>query len=284
MSDLRNALKAAHLKRKPVIFKTKPINNVQLKAQYIESLKEACIKTVRTNIVQYITKEEQVVIEEDSISSLKPHRKKLALKIFEHMKKRNNNVQYITGKDSQGIKNEILKHLNYMLPNNGDYAEILKQREGLDLEAAGSKLSNAVTIASGVTPILSVEAASESIAQLTRQAKLTTSVIMRGQSSGKDNRDNNDKKIATVETTDCISDKPNNNPAEVLAAMSDGQAVQNFRRLSRNEGEAMLANIALAMDLNHQQDLNEVADLMRAKGIDLDMLADFLSSSLKMAS
>ena len=65
--------------------------------------------------------------------------------------------------------------------------------------------------------------------------------------------------------------------------MSKEQAVQNLRRLSRNEGEAMLANIALAMDLNHQQDLNEVSELMEAKGIDLGMMAEFLNGSIKMA-
>jgi len=275
MGDLRCALKAAHLKRQSVIIVTKHINSVQLKAQYIESLKDACIKTVRTNIGQYFEKEELLVIKENSISSLKPQRKKLATKIFEHTQKTNKNMQYITGKDSQSIKDEIIKHLNYMLPNTADYVHSLKP---LDAE---NILSKAVNIASGSTPILSVEAANEGIAQLTHKTKMITDGVMNDRNSRVIKKS---KKPVAVEAPSCISEKHNRNPAEVLAAMSKEQAVQNLRRLSRNEGEAMLANIALAMDLNHQQDLNEVSELMEAKGIDLGMMAEFLNGSIKMAS
>lgn len=275
MGDLRSALKAAHLKRQSVIIVTKHINSVQLKAQYIEGLKDACIKTVRTNIDQYTGKEELLVKKENSISSLKPQRKKLATKIFEHTQKTNKNVQYITGKDSQSIKDEIIKHLNYMLPNTADYVHSLKP---VNTE---NKLTKAVNIASGSAPILSAEAANEGITQLTNKSKMNTDEVMNDPNSGVIKKS---KKPVAVEAPSCISDKPNRNPAEVLAAMSKEQAVQNLRRLSRNEGEAMLANIALAMDLNHQQDLNEVSEFMEAKGIDLGMMAEFLNCSIKMAS
>mgnify|MGYP000032384103 FL=1 len=275
MGDLRSALKAAQLKRQSVIVVTKHINNVQLKAQYIDNLKDACIKTVRTNIEQYAEKEELLVIKENGISNLKPQRKKLASKIFEHMKKTNKNMQYITGKDSQSIKDEIIKHLNYMLPNTADYVHSLKP---VNTE---NKLTKAVNIASGSTPILSVEAANEGLAQLTNKTKMIADVVMNDPDSGVIKKS---KKPVAVESPSCLSDKLNKNPAEVLAAMSREQAVQNLRRLSRNEGEAMLANIALAIDLNHQQDLNEVSELMEAKGIDLGMMAEFLNGSIKMAS
>jgi predicted metallo-beta-lactamase superfamily hydrolase len=275
MGDLRCALKAAHLKRQSVTVVTKHINNVQLKTQYIENLKGACIKTVRTNIDQYTEKEELMVIKENRINSLKPQRKKLASKIFEHTKKTNKNMQYITGKDIQSIKDEIIKHLNYMLPNTADYVHRLKP---VDTE---NKLSKAVNVASGNTPILSVEAANEGIAQLTNKTKMITDVVMNDPNSEVIKKS---KKTIAVEAPSYILDRTNKNPAEVLAAMSKEYAVQNLRRLSRNEGEAMLANIALAMDLNHQQDLNEVSELMEAKGIDLGMMAEFLNGSIKMAS
>jgi predicted metallo-beta-lactamase superfamily hydrolase len=246
-----------------------------LKTQYIENLKGACIKTVRTNIEQYTEKEELMVIKENRINSLKPQRKKLATKIFEHTQKTNKNMQYITGKDSQSIKDEIIKHLNYMLPNTADYVHSLKPVEAENI------LSKAVNIASGSKPTLSVEAANEGITQLTNKTKMITDVIINDKNSLGIKKS---KKTREAETISSISDKPNKNPAEVLAAMSKEQAVQNLRRLSRNEGEAMLANIALAMDLNHQQDLNEVSELMEAKGIDLGMMAEFLNGSIKMAS
>jgi hypothetical protein len=275
MGDLRCALKAAQLKRQSVIVVTKHINNVQLKAQYIESLKDACIKTVRTSINQYAEKEELLVIKENSINSLKPRRKKLASKIFEHTKKTNKNMHYITGKDSQSIKDEIIKHLNYMLPNTAEYVHSLKP---VDTE---NKLSKAVNIASGSPHILSIDAANEGIAQLTNKNKMITDLVMNDPNSGVIE---NSKKPVAVEAPRGITDKPNKNPAEVLAAMNKGQAVQNLRRLSRNEGETMLANIALAMDLNHQQDLHEVSELMEAKGIDLGMMAEYLNCSVKLAS
>lgn len=277
MGDLRGALKAAHLKRQSVIVVTKHINSVQLKAQYIDSLKDACIKTVRTNIDQYAGKEELLVIKENSISSLKPQRKKLATKILEHTQKTNKNMQYITGKDSQSIKDEIIKHLNYMLPNTADYVHSLKP---VNTE---NKLTKAVNIASGSAPILSTEAANEGITQLTNESKMKTDVVMNIPNSREIKKSKKPEAVEAVEAPSSLSDKPNKNPAEVLAAMSKEQAVQNLRQLSRNEGETMLANIALAMDLNHQQDLNEVSELMEAKGIDLGMMAEFLNGSIKMA-
>ena len=195
MGDLRCALKAAHLKRQSVTVVKKHINNVQLKAQYIESLKGACIKTVRTNIEQYTEKEELMVIKENSINSLKPQRKKLATKIFEHTQKTNKNMQYITGKDSQSIKDEIIKHLNYMLPNTADYVHSLKPVDAENI------LSKAVNIASGSTPILSSEAANEGIAQLTNKTKMTADAVMNDLNSG---AIKNSKKAIAVEAPSYI--------------------------------------------------------------------------------
>lgn len=273
MGDLRCALKAAHLKRQPVIAVIKHMNNALLKTQYIENLKSACIKTVRTNIEQYTEKEECLVMKENSMSSLKLQRKRLATKILEHTQKMHKSVQYITGKESQGIKDEIIKHLDFMLPNNGDYAKALKPENTED------KLYKAVNVANGGAGILRIEAANEGINKLAKRTAVVTDLIM------------NDKKpviqkesIKSAGELHSTPNKPNKNPAEVLAAMSKQQAVQNLRRLSRNEGEVMLAYITLAMDQNHQQDLSEVSELMAAKGIDLDMMAQFLNSPIKLAS
>lgn len=276
MADLRCALKAAHLKREPKIELSKRMNTTQLKIQYIENLTASCIKTVRTNIEQYTEKENMLVIQENSISNLKPLRKNLATKIFEQTKRANNHQHYITGADSNLVKAEVLKHLNYMLPNAADYVQALKPKEAVNA------LSKAVSLANGRVVSPNVEAANESINTLDKVTEMVTNIIISDTRKDVDKQGVKDDGIKTIDakhTTDKkLMSVPNKNPAEELAAMEKEQAVKNLRRLSRNEGEAMLAYIKIAMEENKQQDLQEVLEMMTCKGITLDMLSGYLEN------
>lgn len=256
MGDLRCALKAAHVKRQPKIIVSKKMNILQVKAQYVENLMAACIKTVRTNIQQYSEKEQSWVIKEGSIQALKAQRKSLAGRIFEQAQKVHRNQQYITGADSNIIRGEILKHLSYMLPNIADYANTLKPKR------VRSELSKAVSAETGSIILPNVEAANERGDDLKQTAE---NVRLKGL-----------KKHSTKKNEVGIQSASSNiNPAEALAAMNKAQAIQNLRRLSRNESEAMLEYIQIAMAENHQQDLQEVLSMMASKGITLNMLSDY---------
>ena len=283
MADLRCALKAAHLKRQPKTDISNRMNTAQLKIQYIENLTASCIKTVRTNIKQYIEKEKSVVINENSISNLKSLRKILATKIFTQNQKMTRQHQYITGADSKIIKSEVIKHLNYMLPNTADYALILKPVKSIN------SLSKAVSTANGSTNFSEInlsnfEAANEGINNLNKATEIVTNIIINDTANNAENKslnqESNKRKKTQKESsrnimTDRLMSIPNRNPAEELAAMSQEQAVKNLRRLSLNEAEDMLANIKIAMEENKQQDLHEVVEMMECKGITLDMLSGY---------
>lgn len=283
MADLRCALKAAHLKRQPRTVISKRINTVQLKVQYIENLTASCIKTVRTNIKQYIEKEKTVVINENSISNLKSLRKSLATKIFTQNQKMTRQHQYITGADSKIIKNEVIKHLNYMLPNTADYALILKPVESINSLSKAVSTANGGTNFSGIT-LSNFEAANEGINNLNRATEIVTSIVINDTkrktenkklNQVQDTKKNSQKEISRDIRTDKQMSIPNRNPAEELAAMPQQQAIKNLRRLSLNEAEDMLANIKIAMEDNKQQDLHEVVEMMECKGITLAMLSGY---------
>ena len=263
MADLRSALKAAHLKRQPKTVSSNRMNTTQLKNQYIENLTASCIKTVRTNIKQYIEKENILVINENNIGNIKTFRRDLATKVFVQCQKVNNQQHYTTGADSNFIKGEIIKHLNYMLPNAADYAHTLKPVDLINT------LSKAVSTANGSVALSSFEASNKGMNNLNMATELDARV---------DNRDTTEKALNKEVKQQSMKNKKipkeavnnimtNKNPAEELAAMTKKQAIKNLRRLSRNEGEAMLSHIKLAMEENIQQDLHEVLEVMACKGI-----------------
>lgn len=284
MADLRSAIKAAKLKRQPKIVVSKRMNTAQLKAQYISNLTASCVKTVRTNIEQYTQKEKQMVIKENNISNLKAARKNLATNVFTQAQRMTRQPQYITGGDSKQIKNEILKHLNYMMPNTADYAHILKPVESM------AALPKAVSTANGsailpTSVLAGIDAANESNSTLNKAVKLAENISNQSNINSKPVRANNHTEAGaktnakTNAKTSAKTDNKmtkvgvNKNPAEELAAMTTKQAVKNLRRLSRNEAEAMLSHIKIAMEENQQQDLQEVLEMMACKGITLDMLS-----------
>lgn len=270
MADLRCALKAARLKRQPKTVLSMRMNTAQLKIQYIENLTTSCIKMVRTNIKPYIEKEKNLVIKENNIRNIKIFRKNLATNIFDQCKKVNKQ-QYTTGADSNFIKGEIIKHLNYMLPNAADYAHTLKPVDLINT------LSKAVSTANGSVALSSFEDSNKDMNNLNMATELVTSL---------DNRDTTEKalnkevKQQSMKNTKIPKEAVNNittnkNPAEELASMTKEQAIKNLRRLSRNESEAMLSHIKMAMEENIQQDLHEVLEVMACKGITLDMLSGY---------
>ncbi|MEY8239729.1 MAG: hypothetical protein RPT25_05240 [Cycloclasticus sp.] len=275
MADLRCALKAVHLKHQPKIEPSKRINTAQLKIQYIENLTASCIKTARTNIEQHIEKEKFLVIEENSISNLKHFRKSLATKIFVQCQKVNKQQPYITGADSSLIKREVIKHLNFMLPNTADYAVTLKSMDSMN------KLSKAVSTANGYVNSPIIETANKGINNLNLATEIVTNVVnidttnkieKKEVEQHMQNKKTPKERLKNM-TTNKLMNSPNKNPAEELAAMTKDQAVKNLRRLSRNEGEAILSYIRMAMEENKQQDLHEVLEVMACKGITLDMLS-----------
>lgn len=278
MADLRCALKAACVKRQPKMVMSKRTNIVRVKAQYIEHFMAACIKAVRTNIQQYTEKEKSWVVKENSIKNLKIQRKNLAARIFEQTQKTYRNQQYITGSDSNMIKGEILKHLCYMLPNTADYIDVLKPKKALN------GLSKAVSVATGSIALANVEAANESVKNLKQTTNIISDLVIAdtGTSLGKQSMKEEGVKKEGVRKEDAMEKKveilnssSNKNPAETLAAMNKSQAIQNLRQLSRNESEAMLEYIKIAMAENHQQDLQEVLNMMTSKGITLNMLSNY---------
>lgn len=283
MADLRSALKAAHLKRQPRTEISKRMNTVQLKVQYIENLTASCIKTVRTNIKQYIEKEKSVVVKENSISNLKSLRKSLATNIVTQNQKMTRQHKYITGADSKIIKSEVIKHLNYMLPNTADYALILKPVKSINSLSKAVSAANGSTNFSGIN-LSNFEAANEGIKNLNKATEIVTNIVIndsvRKTENKKLNQVPNIKKDSQKESSRNIRtnkrmSSPNRNPAEELAAMPQQQAIKNLRRLSLNEAEDMLANIKIAMEENKQQDLLEVVEMMECKGITLDMLSGY---------
>lgn len=275
IGGIRSALKAENLKQQPVTTAVKHMNNALLKKQYFENLKSTCIKTVRTNIEQYTEKERLLIYRENSVGSLKPQRRKLAARIFENAQKVHRNTQYITGKDSQAIKGEIIKHLNYMLPTSAEYSQNLKPDDSVKI------LSRAVNVLSGNAAILETEAVSEGKKNQTKKDNMLSDVVMINQHTSTKKKNMN---IYAAKKINNPQSEGGRNPAELLAAMSKQQAVQNFRFLNRHEGEAMLAYIALAMEQNHQQNLSEISELMEEKDINLEMMTEFLNSSKRLAS
>ena len=273
MADLRCALKAACVKRQPKVAASKQMNIIRVKAQYIDNLTAACIKVVRTNIQQYAEKEELWVVKENSLINLKSQRKHLVARIFEQTQKAHRNQQYITGSDSRIIKDEILKHLSYMLPNTADYRDTLKPKKVLN------ELSKAVSVATGSIALASVEAANEKVNNLKQATSIISDFVIAdtGKALGKQSiKEEHGSKEGTKKIeAEVLSRSPNKNPAEQLAAMNKSQAIQNLRRLSRNENEAMLEYIQIAMAENHQQDLQEVLNMMTSKGITLNMLSNY---------
>lgn len=283
MADLRSALKAAHLKRQTKVVSSTRMNTAQLKVQYIENLTASCIKTVRTNIKQYIEKEKSLVIKENSISNFKLLRKSLATKIFTQNQKMTRQQFYITGADSKIIKSEVIKHLNFMLPNAADYALTLKPVDSISSLSKAVNTANGSTTFSGVT-LSNFEAANESITNLNKATEIVANVVINDTVNKTENKnlnqETNKKRKAQKESsryirTDKLMSIPNRNPAEELAAMPQQQAVKNLRRLSINEAEDMLTHIKIAMDENKQQDLHEIVEMMACKGVTLDMLSGY---------
>lgn len=272
MSDLRCALKAANLYRQPRTASPKRMSSAQLKAQYVEKLTATCIKTVRTNIKQYIEKEKSLVIFENSIDDIKPLRKILATKILTQNHKKNKQQQYITGVDIQVIKKEIITHLNFMLPNTADYAINLKP------VCSTNSLSKAVTTASGRANISEItesnfEAAHEDFNNLKKTTRIVTSIAINDTENMNSNKNKEIETPKNIRSCELMS-TTNKNPAEELAAMPQEQVIQNLRRLSLNEAEDMLTNIKIAMEENKQQDLHEIVEMMLCKGVTLEMLSD----------
>jgi hypothetical protein len=267
MSDVRCKLRAAQIEYQekqsvPKYNAAKRLNTAQLKTQQYDQLLCACVKAIRTNIEQYSYKEKERVLVENSVNSLKNNRENLASKIFEQTKKSNKNSGYLTGKDTRNMTTEILKHLTFMLPNSADYTHSIKPQH---------KLSQAINVASGSLTTLSTETANEGVAHLKQKTETVSNLVLSiSNESPKLNKKQPIKKPAEKPLSEV-------NPAEKLASMSKHQAVQSLRRLSRNESEAILEYMKVAMELNHQQDLREISEVMVSKGISLEMMAEYLS-------
>lgn len=242
MADVKRALKEENIVIFPAFIGTSLTNNKLKRTVFCEKLTAQCIKSLRSRISSFVSKETSLVHAEKTVEPIKQHRLSVLKSTITVTLKSKSSRQYITPKEMSSVLDVLTKHLNFMLPSNTYYADIIK----------AENVSGLITV-----PSLSCQGANMNISEIS-----ANEVTVRTTKNGKYEV----KEVRTLSQS-----------IDWLSVQSNGKQIKTLQAMSKAESLRLIQNINQAMELKKQQAINDVLALMQESGLSIEDLSLNLS-------
>ncbi|NQZ50309.1 MAG: hypothetical protein HRT95_09020 [Moritella sp.] len=264
MSMVRQEIRAIDkdVSHKPTMQKNSKMDLQMHKKHNTEKMLKTILKSLRHIAVAIKKREEKLVIEAGTIKPISEHRKVLITDSIKRAKRDNSGLGYLTNKEMNALENELKIHIDFMLPNVAYYAMKLSE-----LGKVTTPTQNEVDTSMTKDEVVSIEFSNKmdnesmnicTVNNVNKESEMN--VISSAKSSAP-------SAIIDVQSTDI----------HAITSLSDSARIAVLQQLTNSEAAQLIADIAQAVELNRQADMQHVLSFMQEKGISLDDIAAQLS-------
>lgn len=239
MADVKKELKASKVVPQPPIEQKTPVAIRQQKDS-LNKLVQSCIKSFRTRIEVLKQREEEAVINEQSLDVISSLRNEVVKHSLSHALQGRKNLGYIKPREMKELEGKLLKHLAFMLPTLAFYSDLISAKNKFKPMAANEE------------------------AHQVQFSPVNQCDVVHSSSRNESNDSERVKPVALL--------TEEHNSAQELVSLSRRNRVSLLRGVTKTQALELIEDIQQAVAMNREQDIDAVIAMIQEKDLPLEMI------------